>query len=92
MATAGADRPGGSFMIRKLQLLAMVLFLSAQMAASAQAAAPTRTVAPKITAEVGLFAEALKLLSTWLRGQPLSPPSSLSIPNISSQLDPNGQH
>jgi hypothetical protein len=78
-------------MIRKLQLLAMVLFLSTLMAASAQAA-PARTVVPKTTPEVGFCAEVWKLLSPWLRGQPLFHPSSLRTPDISSQLDPNGQH
>ena len=77
-------------MSRKIQCITMALFLSVLMAASAQAA-PTRTP-QKPTPAVGLFTDAWKLLVTWLRGHPLSPPSVLSAPDISCQIDPNGQH
>lgn len=75
-------------MSRKIQCITMALFLSALMTASVQAA-PTR--APqRPTPAVSLFTDAWKLLSAWLRGHTHYPPSS--APDISCQIDPNGQH
>jgi hypothetical protein len=77
-------------MSRKIQCITMTLFLSALMAASVQAA-PTRPPVQKPTPVVGIFSDVWRLLSNWVRGHPLSPPSGISIPD-SSQLDPNGGH
>ncbi len=79
-------------MSRKIQCITMALFLSALMTASVQAA-PPRTPVLKSTPEVGSFIEIWKLLSVWFRGHYLPPPGSISKPETSSQIDPNGgQH
>ena len=80
-------------MVRKLLLLAIVLALSALMAASAHAAS-IRTFGPKPTPEVRLLAEAWKQLLTWLQGHAFSPPGSLNskAPDDTSHIDPNGIH
>ena len=80
-------------MVRKLLLLAIALSLSALMAAPAHAA-PIRTLGPKPTPEVGLFGEALKRLSTWVREYALSPPGKrkTATPEDTSHIDPNGNH
>jgi|GEM_PF-3979732 len=78
-------------MSRKIQCITMALFLSVTMAASSQAA-PTRNPVPKPPPEVRLFTEVWKLLSTWLRGHPIPPSGPFSVPESTSQLDPNGEH
>jgi hypothetical protein len=80
-------------MVRKLLLLAIALSLSALMAAPVHAA-PIRTLGPKTTPEVDIFAEALKRLSTWIRGYAFSPPGKRKtvLPEDTSHIDPNGNH